>query len=103
MRTPSTRTSSCPMSAWVPSSRTSSPFKVTRPWRMTCSDPRREATPARARIFWSRSCTGRMISGRPGLLLVLDPQDHAHAVLVVHELQVERLALHAGGQVDRLV
>ena len=42
----------------MPSSRTVSPFTVTRPSSMSCSAPRREAKPARARIFWRRSCTG---------------------------------------------
>src|SRR5712691_5241983 len=43
------------MSALLPISRTVTPLTVIRPSAMTCSAPRREATPARARIFWRRS------------------------------------------------
>src|SRR5688572_5971823 len=44
--------------ARVPSSRTVTPLTVTRPWTMSSSDRRREAMPARDRIFWSRSMAG---------------------------------------------
>src|SRR5205085_64177 len=55
MRRPSTRMSSCAGSALVPSSRMVSPLTVTRPSTISCSDARRDATPARDRIFCSRS------------------------------------------------
>ena len=42
-------------SALVPSSRTVAPLTVTRPSSISCSDARRDATPACDRIFWRRS------------------------------------------------
>src|ERR1700730_12530840 len=58
-RRPSTRTSSCTGSALVPSSRTMAPLTLTRPSRINCSLARRDATPARERIFCSRSWLSR--------------------------------------------
>src|SRR5262249_59566156 len=42
-------------SALLPSAVTVTPFTVTRPSSMRCSEERREATPACDRIFWRRS------------------------------------------------
>src|SRR5258706_9500457 len=42
-------------SAFAPSSRTASPLTVTRPSSISCSDARRDATPACDKIFCSRS------------------------------------------------
>src|SRR4051812_44291815 len=55
MRRPSTRMSSASGSAFVPSSRAGVPLTVTRPSSISCSEARREATPACDRIFCSRS------------------------------------------------
>jgi hypothetical protein len=55
MRWPSTRMSSRRASARVPSSRIVVPLTDTRPWVMSVSAARLEATPAAERIFWSRS------------------------------------------------
>src|SRR5215510_6852345 len=55
MRRPATRISSTAGSALVPSSRAVEPLTVTRPSTISRSPARREATPARDRIFWSRS------------------------------------------------
>jgi hypothetical protein len=48
---PSTRMSSRVTSALVPSSVTVWPLTLTRPWVIATSAARREATPARERIF----------------------------------------------------
>src|SRR5262245_4456929 len=58
MAWPSTLIMSCERSALVPSSRTTLPFTSTLPSWMSCSALRREAMPAWARIFCSRSCMG---------------------------------------------
>src|SRR3989442_8907960 len=47
--------SSCAGSAFVPSSRTVTPFTVTRPASISCPVARREAIPAWERIFCNRS------------------------------------------------
>ena len=49
---------SCSGSARVPSVRTTTPFTVTRPARMSASAWRREATPAALKIFCRRSGSG---------------------------------------------
>src|SRR5438034_5793618 len=49
-------------SAFVPSSRTVAPLMVTRPSLMIFSAPRRDATPARDRIFCSLSSTISMLT-----------------------------------------
>src|SRR5687768_11268415 len=55
MRRLSTSMRSDRASALTPSSSTTRPLMRTRPSRIIRSAPRREATPARARIFWRRS------------------------------------------------
>src|SRR5947207_8093591 len=57
MRRPSTLISSREASAFVPSSVTTLPFTDTRPWVISSSESRREATPAVERIF-CRRCPG---------------------------------------------
>ncbi len=54
MRRPSTRMSSRDGSALVPNSRTVWPLTETRPSASSCSEARREATPAADRIFCKR-------------------------------------------------
>src|SRR5687768_7748657 len=78
MRTPSTRMSSVVTSALVPISRTVSPLTVTRPSAITCSAARRDAMPARDRIFWRRSC----MSGLRLLARHVERQQRLRVVLV---------------------
>ncbi len=47
--------SSCAVSALVPSSRIVAPLTLTRPSSISCSAARREAIPARDKIFCNRS------------------------------------------------
>src|SRR5579883_475565 len=67
---PSRLTWSCARSTLAPSSWIIRPFTLTLPSRMSCSPERREATPASARNFWSRSFKPRVKtqarSGYPG-------------------------------------
>jgi len=58
MRSPSSAMRSRSGSARVPSARTTTPFTVTRPARMSASAWRREATPAALRTFCRRSASG---------------------------------------------
>src|SRR4029453_12936889 len=58
MRRPSTLITSLSGSAFVPSSRTVSPFTITRPSRIIVSEARRDATPAVDRIFCRRIMPG---------------------------------------------
>src|SRR5215210_5440629 len=55
-------------SALVPSSRTVVPLTVTRPSSISCSDARRDATPACDRIFCSRSIIAFPQSCNPTIL-----------------------------------
>src|SRR5687768_3720512 len=91
--------SSVARSALVPISRTTSPFTVTRPSAMTRSAARREAMPARDRIFWIRSCMEgfyRAGCGRTGLV-VADDEVEQH-VFAAHHLDARAVVEHDVGQ-----
>src|SRR5574340_881934 len=82
-RGPSTRTSSMPATILRPGVCSSSPFTPTRPARIISSAARRDATPARARYFWSRSGSPTGTSG-----LLLNSVDFGDIVTFVLVLEV---------------
>src|SRR6187399_3656594 len=91
MRRPSTLISSTERSAFVPSSVTVLPFTDTRPWVISSSDNRREATPAADRIFCSRSLIQH---ARPE---VYQPPDRGERRSVIHlGVGDERRQQHVG-------